>query len=494
MPLNINYDFMPRHKRVNTCKECGKAAAGVCDTTYCSPFKESLRDYDFIRMTADGFDCALPVSMDSHTACSYGCLYCFAGFLQGHDNKKKVGQGSIKKLEAILSGESQSKKSKVIRKALKRDQEGQPCPLQWGALSDPFDEIERQQGWALEICKVLRKYNQPTRISTKGKLFLEDEYLDAVSYPEIFSVAYSLITVDNDVLAKIDKGAPTADERLECMKRLSDRGVKTILRMRPIMPSVTDSTPNHPQAWKELVYRGAEAGADSLSAEVLFVPGGRKKREDERFAKMEQITGVPLREWYENITIAYGKCIRPSRAWTRDFMTELVDYAHKCGLKVGISDPVMAELGDTPCCCGIMPDDPVFGNFEKETAKRCVVEGRQLAEEGKNSYWKLEDVMPKWADDVLKSQMVFMIGRENTWKQRNLTWYDEIKKTWNDFSGNRGVLKYFEGLLKPVRRDEDGNVVYKYDPPNEEEEINSPFWHSYNGGCSSGLSHPYQKD
>ena len=484
-------NIKPRYQRVDTCKKCGKAQKGKCDTTYCDPFREELRDYDFIRFTADGFDCALPVSMDSHSACSYGCLYCFAGFLKGHDTQKKVGQGSLKYLENILSGKSQSKEAKAMRKALKRD-EDPPCPLQWGALADPFDEIERQQGWALEACKILRKYNQPTRISTKGKLFLEDEYLDAVSYPDIFSVAFSLITVDNEILSRIDKGAPTVDERLESMKRLSDRGVKTILRMRPIIPNVTDSTPNHPEAWKELVYRAAEAGAEAISAEVLFVPGARAEKEDKRFAQIEDIIGVPLRKWYENITVAYGKCIRPSRAWTQDFMKNLVDYAHKCGLDVGISDPVMAELGDTPCCCGIMPDDPVFGNFEKETAKRCVVQGRQLAEEGQNSYWQLEDVMPKWAKDVKKSDMVFMIGREHTWKISNLTWYDEIKKTWNDFSGNRGVLKYFEGLLKPVRRDENGNVVYKYDPP-KYKDVNPPFWYRFNEGCSGGFSHQKQK-
>ena len=66
-----------RCERLNTCKECGSCTGA----TLCKPAKKRLRnDYTGIRFTADGFDCALPVSIDSHTSCSYACMYCFSEY------------------------------------------------------------------------------------------------------------------------------------------------------------------------------------------------------------------------------------------------------------------------------------------------------------------------------------------------------------------------------------------------------------------------------
>jgi len=79
-----------------------------------------------------------------------------------------------------------------------RNTDGYPCPVQLGALTDPTDNIERQQGWLLDYFKIANKYGKPTRMSTKGNMFLLDEYLDGISErPELYWVAFSLITPDD---------------------------------------------------------------------------------------------------------------------------------------------------------------------------------------------------------------------------------------------------------------------------------------------------------
>jgi DNA repair photolyase len=169
---------MLRYETVATCAECG-----ACKKNICQPAKKKFRTYNGIRLTADGFDCALPVTIDSHSFCSYGCEYCFSNFLVGHRlNAPNIGQTSLGKIESIFSGRP-GKFNSIIQKALKYDNKrnGYPCAVQLGGLTDPMDNIERQQGWLLKFIDLAIKYNQPVRISTKGNLALVDEYIQAFS-------------------------------------------------------------------------------------------------------------------------------------------------------------------------------------------------------------------------------------------------------------------------------------------------------------------------
>ena len=62
------------------CKGC---TANCNNLSYCSNWLKEIGEYGetAIRYTADGFDCALPVAIDTYNTCSYRCLYCFSNFL-----------------------------------------------------------------------------------------------------------------------------------------------------------------------------------------------------------------------------------------------------------------------------------------------------------------------------------------------------------------------------------------------------------------------------
>ena len=49
-------------------------------------------------------------------------------------------------------------------------------------------------------------------------------------------------------------------------------------------------------------------------------------------------------------------------------MHAIKEEALKYGMNIGVSDPVWKQLGETGCCCGIEPDDPVFGNWQEQSA------------------------------------------------------------------------------------------------------------------------------
>jgi len=445
-----------RYKRVAVCKECGECH----DHKQCASVRKPLRPYNGLRFTADGFDCALPVALDSHSVCSYKCLYCFSNFLGGHGNWD-VGQMSLHRLDHMLSGDSAELGNRLLHKALKRHTK-RPTPLQFGALTDPFDNIERNQGWALQLPALLQRHNQPIRVSTKGRLLAVPEYLDAWALPETVWVAFSIITPDDELLARIDRYAPSATERLAAMAALSKRGVSTSLRFRPAIPHVSDATPKHPKAYKELIERAAAAGAKALSLEVLFVPGKLEKNQRLHWTELEKIVGVPLRALYREITPRWGACIRPDRSWTEDFVHACRDVAHANGMAFGISDPVWKELNDFGCCCGIDPADPVFGNWERENATNIVVQARKAFEAGhRKKLWGVRHLVPPWADDWPMKKMCMMTGVSGV-IGNEISWGDKLRLTWNDVRSNRGPLKYFQGILRPAQLDKDGNVLYRY--------------------------------
>lgn len=451
-----------RFQEINTCRECMEHSASCRGNNICKPAKQKLRNYNGLRFTSDGFDCAFPVSLDSHSVCSFGCLYCFAANLIQCRGKSlnPIGQTNLNKIERIFSGEDETDYANWIREALKyndRNMDGFPCAIQLGALTDPFDNIERQQGWFLKFAEIVKKYNQPVKISTKGNLFLEKEYIDAVKdRPELFFVTYSIITPDDEIIKQIEPRAPTATERIQCIENLSDVGVQTALRMRPMLPGVSDSTKNYPEAYKTLIQKCANAGINAISYEVAFTPGRMTADLKERWNRVEQIIQKPLLDLYKS----FGKnqaCMRPSYLWTEQIMHGVFEEAKKHNLLVGVSDPCWKQLTETGCCCGISENDKVFGNWQRESATNQLKLAR---DEGKILGSK--DIIPNWAYKVPLDKLVNPgVGPTVRFKRKHQTWSDKLNEVWNDITKERSPLQYFQGALIPIKK-EKNEVYYKY--------------------------------
>lgn len=190
-----------RFQGKSICAECRSIGVNCSDFKKCQSIKVQPRSFDGIRFTADGFDCALPVTIDSHNVCAYECLYCFSDNITGHaaGQKTKIGQTSISKVEGIFAGKP-SKFGDTVRKALKYDRRnagGFPTAVQLGGLCDAGDSIEQNQGWLLRFLELAIKYNQPVRMSTKSAIFLIDDYFNIIKKaPHLFWVAFSIITDD----------------------------------------------------------------------------------------------------------------------------------------------------------------------------------------------------------------------------------------------------------------------------------------------------------
>jgi DNA repair photolyase len=467
--------FERRYERMSAEEVCG--SCGFCDGKLCAAYRVPLRSYSGIRLTADGFDCALPVTIDSHSACSYGCLYCFSEQLYGHieTKAKPLGQTSLTTIERVFAGEGGQDAAR-IRKALKYDRrnaDGYPCPVQLGGINDPFDDIERQQGWALRFMDLAIRYRQPVRISTKGIVISEPDYLKKLAEaPHLFWVAWSINTPDDDLAKVVDARAPSPSWRLEAMKKVSALGCKTSLRMRPILPGLSDRTKRHPRAYAELIERAAEAGAYAISYEVGFVPTRMTAVHREKWQRMERAIGVPLTKVYGQLG-EHQSCLRPSFAWTEDIMHGIHETAKRRGLSVGVSDPVWKQLNDWGCCCGMKPGDQVFGNWQREQATNALVEAR----DGRLPVIRMQDCTPAWAYDTPYSAMVYPgAGPRAAWVHRHYRWSDKLIEQWNDPQSERGPFLYFQGALRVAGTDGEGNLTYKYEGLKRAFPERTPYW------------------
>jgi DNA repair photolyase len=428
-----------RNKDVNVCKECAAAGLNCSDRQKCAPVRKTdYRSYNGIRLTADGFDCALPVTIDSHSSCAYECLYCFSDNLIGHSNMNKaIGRTPLAMIEGVFSGRETLGGAK-FRKALrydKRNKNGFPCPVQLGGLCDPCDSIEQNDGWLLEFIRMAGKYNQPVRMSTKGAIFHIPEYMAAIARkPELFWVAFSINCNDDKLIEKVDRFTPNTTKRLATMKMLSAAGVSTSLRLRPIIQGITDYKRGH----IDLIKRAADAGAKAISYEVMFYPMTVPKVNRWKYDLLEKLAGVELGKIYK----AFGRtmaCMRPSYRYTENIMHEVAEVAHANGLTVGVSDPVWKQLSDVGCCCGIRPDDPVFGNWEPENMTNAIVKAR----DGHDKRITLASITPPWAYDTE-------------------TWADVLQEIWNNPSKQRSPMNYLQGAVQLDGEDAAGNYIYKY--------------------------------
>jgi len=103
--------------------------------------------YGSPRWSGEICDCSLPMTMDTYSNCSFGCVYCFSQYQRGigggkDDYKaKNVRSVDVERVKRIFTGEQESQFWPFIQ-ARKT--------IQWGGLSDQFDGYERMHGVTLE--------------------------------------------------------------------------------------------------------------------------------------------------------------------------------------------------------------------------------------------------------------------------------------------------------------------------------------------------------
>lgn len=422
------------------------------------------KNYNSPRWSMEIPDCSMPMTLDTYSKCAYNCLYCFAYFQKSHTLDGYIGGGGIRSIDP-------KKIIHLFESAMKNDRQAvtktelQFFPyiqnrriMQWGGLADQFDEWERRHGVTLELLRYFDKIDYPLSFSTKAAWWTQDErYMSLFArHTHNWHVKISIITADEKKARKIEKGVPSPEERIAAIKRLADLGVHVTLRLRPFILGVSTD-------FKKLIGMAHEAGADSVTTEFFCMEARANEALKKRYAEMSKVCGFDIHKYYMENSKQHGYK-RLNRGIKAPIIHEMREYARSLGMRFHVSDAFCRECNDACNCCGVPPE---WGVSQQGNIGQAIITAR---EKGEVHFSDIQEGIDKYFSFPWCGAAGYNTGSN---KARALN-YDTtmaqyLRDNWNTPGKGTSPAKGYGGILRPVGRDENGDIVYKYALKGEED-------------------------
>jgi DNA repair photolyase len=331
--------------------------------------------------------CPMNFVADTYIGCPHACWYCYApSFVvpgkfetsfQGFRNFRRRfrTERDFEKIKAAIKdrkvkGTCNKEKEVLIAKAIEHKH-----PLRIGSVSEPFGlPLEKEYGDTYKILEILIENNYPFVVCTKSPLVATPRYLNLLkSAGDKVAVQISLISLDNNLLKYLEtrpNGAtPSAESRVDALKKLSNEGIFTICRIQPLIPQVTEYSMN------DLIFTLAEIGVKHIIIEFLWLPQAHAK---EMSLKLKQILdeyynaggaiGDELRKFnndlyayyrsFDDVEIGYGR-IFYSKKKMAQLMPKFIEMIYKANkefnsnMTFGSGNEETSFLNMTENCCGV---------------------------------------------------------------------------------------------------------------------------------------------
>lgn len=309
--------------------------------------------------------CPIPFHLDTYRGCLYNCRYCFARdpitfSRRNSDNKTftYVEGNRPEKIRAWL--DRTIKKTKLNYHKGEEIAIKERIPLKIGANADPFPPIEERLKITYKILKVFHNYDYPIQIQTKNPELLL-RYINDFDKPN-WAVSVTLITTDEKFCKVCEPNAPTPQERLDCIKELTNKGIKVMVKIQPcIYPKILEDLP-------ELIKQIKEAGAWAFNTEGLKIRKSMPLNEQ----KITQVIGdylkINLREFYKKEKNLTSTDYELSKEKKSEYIKLAEELAKKYGLKYFVADNDNFGCIGSGCeCCGTeaLHNYKIFGNNKR---------------------------------------------------------------------------------------------------------------------------------
>ena len=411
-----------------------------------------MKYYGSPRWTAEIADCSMPMTFDTYSNCSFGCMYCFSQFQRaiGPDSKKnaylskEVYYVNVEKIKRMFT--DPDKYGGQFAEYIK-----QRRVMQWGGLSDQFDGFERKLGKTLELLRFFKEIDYPLCFSTKSTWWTQDErYMELFRGQSNWNVKFSIITLDESKARIIERGVPSPAERLRAIERIANAGAGgATLRLRPFIIGV--STPTY----LDLIRSAGSAGATALSTEFMCVEQ-RSSNLKEYMGKLSELCGFDLMEFYKKYSVSTGY-LRLNRKVKRPFIFNMKKVCDEIGMRFYVSDAHFKELCCNGSCCGL----PEGWNYSRGQFTEAL---RICREKG----------VVRWSDisrDVHLLHDKYEFGKAEGFNTKDcetrahffgMSMASYMRWLWNNPQAGQSPYKLFEGVMLPCEKDDDGDYVYRY--------------------------------
>lgn len=435
--------------------------------------KENDAYYPSPRISSEVMDCSMPMTFDHYSFCSLGCMYCFAYFFKsnnstGNDMLKTV---NVDGLIRALYGEPKDSRQRMMHKYFY----SKKFLLHWGGMADPFCNFEHTNRRGLPLIKALGDLNYPCLFSFKGKVLLEDEYMNLFaqySSQHNFAFQISMVTHDDHLASMVEMGVPSPSMRLRAMRTLSDMGYWTILRLRPFIIGITD------ESLDELLHAALEAGIKAVSTEFFALDVRANVGMRTRYDWLAKLIGVKdLMQYFKELSPRErGGYMRLNRLVKEPFVRKIYEFCARHNLTLGVSDPDFKELCTSGSCCG-MPDvytpNPLLQNWSKNQMTYHLKNLRKHYHlTGECSTLRFDEAYgsdAEYLDDLKMTNDHVAVTSMCAADRRVRTFRLILQDEWNNLRSPGNPRNYFHGKLMPINVDDNGNYVYVYNPSDYED-------------------------
>ena len=429
------------------------------------------KSYGSPRISSEFKDCSLPLTFDQYNHCSFGCRYCFSDQFRECNPMSQKTLGQIKsvndnKLKKIFTGKYPN--NEYYKNLLKNR-----FVFHWGGLGEPFCHYEKRYGIGLKIIEFLSDLKYPTLFSTKGlSLFLDNpDYMNVFEQSaksKHFAFQFSIVANSDELSKKIEPNTPNTTERLKAMKKMSDFGYWTILRLRPFIIGITDKD------LEELLIRAKASGANAISTEFFALDKRVVPLLANQCKVISDLVGFDMVKFLDELSPRErGGYMRTNRIVKEYFMERLYIKCRELGLQINISDPDFKELNDTGCCCGL-PDifkpNPEMTNWSKGQLTEALkdLRTRYWKSEGKDKYLSFDFIVKNASHNWFEESVYYFHDSIKRWStdysRITSSHKNEFKEAWNNLRSPDNPYNHYQGIIKPAYIDKQGLIVYEYSP------------------------------
>jgi len=410
--------------------------------------------YSSPRWTYELLDCSMPMTFDTYNKCSFNCLYCFSYNQKGVDTQKgghkNYQQGdlswvNVEYIKKMFTGLNKSQFDDYIKKKI---------TMQWGGLADQFDMYEKQTGKTLELLKFFDEIDYPLSFSTKSTWFTQDErYMSIIrKHAHNWHFKFSIINLNEQTAKLMEKGVDTPKNRLKAIKVLADAGLHVTIRLRPFIIGYSNKDDEH----LELIKLAKEAGADSISTEFFCLEQRADAFLKDRYKQMSDIIGFDLMQFYKKHSIKRGY-LRLNYQIKKKYVKEMKELCDDIGMRFHISDAHHKEKSCNGSCCGL----PCSFKYSRGQFTEALIIAK---EKGEVRFKDISKNLEHFKDTLWAEATGMNTGSSSKrYKMANIQLIEFMRNKWNNPNDTNSPYKYFNGVVYPIGKDEENNLIYKYD-------------------------------